>query len=146
MQTENTIIDPRLVRAAAFELLAQCHGLARSCGWWADLATGRDLTEGYSYAQTPHLQPPRNIGELIALAHSELSEALEGARKRKMDEHLPHRTSLEVELADAVIRIFDMSGGLGLDLPGAIAEKLAYNQSRADHRLENRRQEGGKAF
>jgi len=53
---------------------------------------------------------------------------------------------LEVELADAVIRIFDMAGGLNLDLGGAIAEKLQYNASRADHKPENRRQPGGKAF
>ena len=53
---------------------------------------------------------------------------------------------LEVELADAVIRIFDMAGGLHLDLPGAIVEKLAYNASRADHKPEHRAQPGGKAW
>jgi hypothetical protein len=40
----------------------------------------------------------------------------------------------------------DMAGGLGLDVPGAIAEKLAYNQSRADHKPEARAAAGGKAF
>ena len=63
-----------------------------------------------------------------------------------MDDKLPHRPMLEVELADAVIRIFDMGGGLGLDIPGAIAEKLAYNAGRADHKIENRAAEGGKKF
>jgi hypothetical protein len=53
---------------------------------------------------------------------------------------------LEVELADAVIRIFDMAGGLGLDVGGAIAEKLVYNGKRADHKPENRRDVGGKKF
>jgi hypothetical protein len=71
---------------------------------------------------------------------------MEGARKGLMDDKLPHRPMLEVELADAVIRIFDMAGGLHLDLGGAIAEKLAYNASRADHKPENRIKPGGKTF
>ena len=45
-----------------------------------------------------------------------------------------------------VIRIFDMSGGLGLDVAGAIAEKLAFNASRADHKVENRQAVVGKKF
>jgi NTP pyrophosphatase (non-canonical NTP hydrolase) len=83
---------------------------------------------------------------LIALIHSELSEALEGVRKNKQDDHLPHRKSEEVELADALIRIFDYCGGFGLDLQGAFEEKTAYNAKRADHKLENRAAEGGKQF
>ena len=63
-----------------------------------------------------------------------------------MDDKLPHRSMLEVELADAVIRICDMCGGLGLDLEGAIYEKLEYNKNRADHKLENRLSENGKKF
>jgi hypothetical protein len=52
----------------------------------------------------------------------------------------------EVELADAVIRIFDLAGGYGLDLGGALAEKLEYNASRADHKPENRKDLFGKKF
>jgi hypothetical protein len=52
----------------------------------------------------------------------------------------------EVELADAVIRIFDLAGAYNMDLAGAIAEKLAYNQQRADHKPENRAKAGGKAY
>lgn len=75
-----------------------------------------------------------------------LEEGLEGYRKNLMDDKLPHRPMLEVELADAVIRILDMCGGLGLDLQGAIYEKLAYNSNRADHKIENRLKENGKKF
>ena len=63
-----------------------------------------------------------------------------------MDEHLPDRLSVEVELADTVIRCFDLAGGLGLDLGAAIAEKLIYNRDRADHQLANRAADGGKKF
>lgn len=122
------------VRNAAQQLQDACHGAALRAGWWNDLASGEDL------------RGKRNVGELIALCHSELSEALEGHRKRLADDKLPHRPMLEVELADAVIRILDMAGGYNLDVAGAIAEKLAYNASRADHQPENRRAEGGKAY
>ncbi len=86
------------------------------------------------------------VAEKLCLSHSEVSEAMEGYRKGLQDDHLPHRSMLEVELAYAVIRIADLAGALGLDLGGAIAEKLRYNQQRADHKPENRAKEGGKAF
>ncbi len=129
------------VRRSVAALVSACHNIALNAGWWTNVKTGESMS-GYDADGNPK----RNIGELLALVHSELSEALEGARKGLMDEHLPHRKSLEVELADAVIRIFDMAGGLCLDLPGAIVEKLAYNARRADHKIENRAADGGKKF
>lgn len=89
---------------------------------------------------------PREIGTMLMLVVSEIAEAMEGDRKDLMDDHLPHRKMLEVELADAVIRIGDLAGKLGLDLGGAIDEKLSYNLKRSDHKKENREQEGGKKY
>ena len=109
-----------------------CHGLAKEGGWWTDLKTGNPLE--------------RNKGEMLCLIHSEISEAMEGARKGIMDDHLPNRRMEEVELADALIRIFDYAGGHGLDIGGALIEKLQYNISRADHQVENRVKDGGKDF
>lgn len=104
----------------------------RNKNWWIDIKT--------------MLPIKRNVGELLCLVHSEISEAMEGDRKNLMDDKLPHRKMLEVELADAVIRILDIAGGLGLDLGGAIAEKLEYNANRADHKIENRLGENGKKY
>lgn len=89
---------------------------------------------------------PREKGTLLCLIHSEISEAMEGERKNLMDDHLPHRPMAEVELADAVIRILDYAEAFGYDIESAIAEKLAYNRNRADHKRENRAKTGGKAF
>jgi len=100
--------------------------------WWMDLETGERLQ--------------RNFGELIALCHSELSEALEGHRKSLMDDKLPHRPMAEVELADCLIRVLDLAAGMGFDLGGAFVEKMAYNAQRADHKPENRRLAGGKKY
>lgn len=100
--------------------------------WWIDLETGERLN--------------RNEAELIALEHSELSEALEGLRKNLMDDKLPSRKNVEVELADCVIRILDHAYGKGYDVSGALIEKMLYNQERADHKPENRKKEGGKKF
>jgi NTP pyrophosphatase (non-canonical NTP hydrolase) len=87
-----------------------------------------------------------NIAEKLMLIVSECSEAMEGARKNLMDDKLPHRKMLEVELADALIRIFDTAGDLKLDLAGAVAEKILYNQQRKDHKIENRLLDNGKKF
>lgn len=106
------------------------HGSCVAAGWYTDLETGELLD--------------RNVPEMLALIHSEVSEALEGYRKSLNDDHLPHRPMIEVELADAMIRIFDLAGYLNLDIGGALAEKFAYNQHRADHKIENRKGEHGK--
>ena len=86
------------------------------------------------------------VAQKLCLTHSEVSEGMEGHRKGLMDDKLPHRSMLEVELADAVIRIFDLAGAMRMDLGGAIAEKLAFNAQRPDHKLENRMKAGGKAY
>lgn len=72
----------------------------------------------------------RNVGELLALVHSEVSEALEAHRKDLNDSHLKHRKGIEVELADALIRILDMAAGLQMDIGNAMIEKLAFNAKR----------------
>lgn len=87
-----------------------------------------------------------NVGEKLMLIVSELSEAMEGHRKNLMDDKLPHRKMLEVELADCLIRIFHFAGYFELDLEGAYREKSAYNATRPDHTLAGRAKPGGKAY
>lgn len=113
------------------------NGFAQLCRrqndrWWRDPATGEPIE--------------RNKGELLMLIVSEIAEAMEGERKGLMDDHLPHRRAAEVELADALIRIFDYAGEHGYDLDGAVAEKLAYNGHRADHKADARLGTNGKKW
>lgn len=107
-----------------------CHEAART--WWHDPVTGERIK--------------RNRGEQLMLIVSEIAEAMEGERRGIPDDKLPHRSMAEVELADALIRIFDYGAGHGYDLEGALREKLAYNAQRADHKPENRAAEGGKRW
>lgn len=100
--------------------------------WWTDLKTG--------------LPKERNVGEMLMLVVSELAEAMEGHRKGLMDDKLPHRTMLEVEIVDTIIRLLDLAAGLKLDIGGAFAEKMAYNAVRADHTVAGRLAPGGKAY
>ena len=118
------------ITLATNNMVELCHGLAVESGWWNDAKT-----------ESPDFIPAK-----LCLIHSEVSEAMEGARKNLMDDHLPHRKMVEVELADTIIRIMDLAGGLNLDLGGAIAEKLLYNTEREDHKPVNRAKNNGKAF
>jgi NTP pyrophosphatase (non-canonical NTP hydrolase) len=88
----------------------------------------------------------RNFGELIALIHSEVSEAMEGGRKDKMDEHCPEYLSVEIELADALLRIFDLAFAANLNLGEAFMAKWQYNLTRPDHAKAHRSGAGGKQF
>lgn len=126
-------MHPNAIIMTGLQLLQRtCHDDAVKGGWYTDPETGEPRV--------------RNEPEMLCLIHSEISEALEGIRKDLKDDHLPERDMVEVEMADAVIRIFDYAGYKGMDLAGAILDKMEYNRKRADHKIENRAKTGGKKF
>lgn len=97
------------------ELQKQSHETAKDKGWH---------------------EKDRNIGEMIALCHSELSEALEEARKSKLNgvKHDPvsgKPVGFAIELADCIIRIADMAEYMGINLTEAIETKMEYNKVRS---------------
>lgn len=94
---------------------AAMHDLAREKGWWDE---------------------PRSLSDILLNIQSEIIEAWEEVRSnlRALDEvYLAEDGKPEgfpIELADAVIRIFDLCGAIGIDLHGAIRAKHEYNKTR----------------
>lgn len=77
----------------------------------------------------------RGFPEIVALIHSELSEALEEYRNRRTETEIyfgdgGKPEGIPIELADAIIRILDFCGYAGIDIDAAITQKHEYNKSR----------------
>ena len=79
-----------------------CHGIAKEKGFW---------------------EKERNIGEALMLVVTELAEAMEGYRHQDND-------NFREELADTYIRLFDLCGGLGIDIQAEIIKKCEKNKLR----------------
>lgn len=84
----------------------EVHRLAVYKGWWVK---------------------QREVPELLCLIHSELSEALEAYRN-----WIPEgdKGCLSEELADVIIRVWDMSEALGIDIAKAVNAKHSRNVDR----------------
>ena len=89
----------------------------------------------------------REIGTLLMLCVSELSEALEADRKMmysvmidsineenfKEDFEFSVKNTFEDELADAIIRILDLCGYMNIDIEEHIRLKMKYNEMRENN-------------
>lgn len=115
---DETLIDAceLPVTASLRELCKAAHAMAVSKGFW----------EGHK---------PMTIeimGLKLALIHSEVSEALEAARDRKVFAYQvgDKPEGLPSEMADIVLRVADFCEAAGINLEAAIEAKMKYNATR----------------
>lgn len=85
------------------ELTDLCHKVAVEKGFWDE---------------------ERNIGEALMLVVTELAEAMESYRVEDQE-------NFKEEIADTFIRLFDLCGGLNIDIAGEIAKKTEKNKKRS---------------
>ena len=96
-------------------LVAIAHAIAREKGWH---------------------DTPRSFGDVVALVHTEVSEAFEehrggaGPTEILVDRDTGKPEGIPIELADIVIRVADYCGEAGIDLTAAIKQKLKFNRTR----------------
>ncbi len=88
--------------ATVKELTRLCHKIAREKGFWDN---------------------DRNLGEMLMLVVTELSEAMEAYR-------VEDKENFNEEIADTFIRLFDLCGGLKIDIEKEIRKKMIRNKSR----------------
>lgn len=96
------------------ELVDSVHENAVEHGWWDE---------------------DRPFTEVVALIHSEISEALEEYRGGHGETEIffgegGKPEGIPVEMADAVIQIMDWCGRKGVDLESVILRKHEYNRDR----------------
>lgn len=105
------------------DLQERIYKTAKEHGWWDE---------------------PRTFGDIIALCHSELSEALEEYRNGKPMNYVnvgaipsnipltfvPKPEGIAVEMADCIIRILDWAEHEGVDMQQILLDKMAYNETR----------------
>ena len=96
------------------DLRDECHGIAKEKGWYSD--------------------GDRNVGEALMLVVTEVAEAMEEVRVGRMGTYRDALTGkpegFEIEIADILIRLFDLAGYLKIDLDEAVRQKIAYNRTR----------------
>lgn len=89
------------------------------------------LRHGWKVTTSEDWEDQHEIPAVLALIHSEVSEALEAFRKN-------NKANFQEELADIGIRLIGLSHGMGIDLKAAILAKVEKNRTR-EHRHGGKR-------
>lgn len=100
------------------EFSKECYEASKAKGWYDDANADDIVTK-------------------LCLVHSEISESLEEYRNNKglteiyYNPDNPNKPEgFPIEIADALIRIFDICGANGIDIENAVRLKMKYNKTR----------------
>lgn len=111
------------------ELVQKAHDNAKSKGFWEDWELAKSvkvnaIANGYT-GEEPQFNWAINnaLGNRLLLIVSELAEAQDALRHNDWD-------NFKEELADVAIRLFDLCGGLEINLEWEIAKKMEKNKNR----------------
>jgi len=116
------VSDIKAYKMPIMEIADSCYAFNIKAGWWTNMETGEPLE--------------RNRKEIISLIVSEVFEALEAERKDEPDDkHLPHHKAFVVEMADAIIRIFDYSGRYHIDFFSNFLKHIAKQENKNIHEV-----------
>ena len=78
---------------------------------------------GWNILMHEHWHEPYKVPAVLALIHSEVSEALEAFREGDRDGFLE-------EMADVIIRVLDCTGGLTNNIDAIVSAKIEKNRTR----------------
>ena len=121
-------------------LIAQAHGTAKEKGFWD---TERNVSEMLmlivsELAEAQEALRKNHFADKVAVSDLQLSIELEKSDdefkldvpswKESFEHHV--KSSFEDEIADVAIRLFDLCGGLNIDLEKHIELKMKYNSMR----------------
>lgn len=99
----------------------ECYTIAQEHGFWDDVKEGAPISS-------------QKVSEKLMLVVDEVAEAHEEVRKGRLYDVIHYEGAkpcgLPIELADAVIRIFDLAMALDINIEQAISEKMEYNRTR----------------
>ena len=114
--------------AARFaDMQATSHQVNRVNGWWNERCEIAQLLRANLISYPPHLAI-----ELLGLASTEISEAIEAARKHHRDDwgDATTKDTMVRECAGTVVRLMDLCEYFGLPLGEAIIQEVRSNQGR----------------
>ena len=123
------------------DLIKKAHATAKEKGFWDGGERNKpellmlivsELSEALEALRKDHYAKPLSV---VSLAHDlELANTDEEFElnipewKEKFEQHI--KSSFEDEIADVAIRLFDLCGGMGIDLQKHIELKMKYNSMR----------------
>ncbi len=112
-----------IVETFEIDIPEEGRGMIQSMNELATEIIEINTANGWNVLKPGQWDDKYKIPSILALIHSEVSEALEAFRKNDA-------INFQEELADVLMRVLDCAGGLGIDIDAAVQAKLAKNRTR----------------